>query len=368
MTGLQPTLETYLNLIRPRLDEALVNESAFDAMLGIAKVFPALPYAGFETDLQSEDANCDLSLLLDNCTADEEYPDRSDPTLSLPGELRLRPCWNRICRICSAFRCGTAGLRDVVSSIWVEFDLICAQSVIPNPSVFVGIRKMPPSVSGAPLGPRYFERMRQVLDILHGGEPQAELLQTLEALVCATAERADGYHLGVMLSRPGAPIRLCIRRTPARELLSDVDEIQGPGSTEVARAKLGQYIEMAPNPTIHLDIASTIGPRIGFDFTFARSCITGQPADEPRWKEMFDLLVSDGLCTTGNRNLLLRWPGGCRLTDAAGHAIPGDISYLVRELNHIKISAESDGKLSAKGYFGYQHIQQSATAAATTHA
>jgi hypothetical protein len=353
-------LERYLDLVRPRLPLGLVSEQAFAQARSIGTFFPELPVVGFETRLDSDEPTIDLFLLLDNCTADLEYPQRANAVHRLPSTLRSNAGWQRVIDVCQAFRSRAVPLMNLVTSIWLEFDITPDQPPLPTPSIFVGIRDLRDSSAGGDLTRRYLDSLDALIDMLTGEPPRQVLRSQLRVIVEHTAADAAGYHVGAMLSRGTHAFRICVRRTPVSRFLARAREIGWPGDPDVPRRVFGRCFQLMPDPTIHLDVGDCVGPKLGFDLALASSFLSGQPRDDSRWHELFAWLVSEGLSTPGKRDAFLAWPGGARLSrygDDVNTSPTTNSAYLIRGLNHVKVVCDTEGALSAKGYFAYQHLE-----------
>ncbi len=357
----QNRLERYLDLVRPRLSGALVSDSVFAQIRTIGTHFPELPLVGFETHLGSTQPTVDLFLLLDNCTADQEYPGRANPIGRLPDEVRADAAWRRIIDACGMFRTRAVPLMHLVTSIWLEFDITPGQPPLPTPSIFMGIRDLRTVASGSDLAARYVHGLGELIRLLTGEAPRLGLVALLRSVVDRTAAEAAGYHVGAMLSRGADAIRLCARRAPVSAVLAQLRAIGWTGGREDPEEVFGRYFELVSDPTVHVDLGTRLGPTLGFDLALARSFLHGQPRDEPRWHDMFARLVSEGLATSAKRDALLAWPGGARLArhESTGAAAtpPTRDAYLIRGLNHVKVVCDGHGGRSAKGYFAYQHLE-----------
>ncbi len=93
--------------------------------------------------------------------------------------------------------------------------------------------------------------------------------------------------------------------------------------------------------SINLDIATTLGPRVGIEFHRPTS-----PRSDPRWKGLFDELEDAGACTPEKRALVCDWPsprnGASR---AAGFRVERDLL--------VKAVHEPGKPLRAKAYLPF---------------
>ncbi len=238
-----------------------------------------------------------------------------------------------------------------VDEIWLELDAEAAgQTVGPPVSVFA---RLP--AEGA------MDTVFRVLDSFEF-EVFATQRSALEQCLAECAGGARLTHLGLMLGRPGAPIRLIIERVRPDDLRSFLSRSGWPGPIETAT-------DFAANLFVHADrirLALTLGETLSDDIGF--ECFVGDPtAMDQRWRCLLDELVAKGLCTLPHRERLLAWPG--RLSPATTEGWPDtlivdallrgaqDVRWLDCRLSHVKISLPATGPARAKGYFGFLEVK-----------
>lgn len=92
---------------------------------------------------------------------------------------------------------------------------------------------------------------------------------------------------------------------------------------------------------LSLDLGEEVLPRIGIEGSFGRL-----PGREPRWSELFERLVSRGLCDPGKRDAVLAWVGSDPWP-AGG--------FWFHKPSHVKVVCRPDREPEAKAYllFGY---------------
>lgn len=238
-----------------------------------------------------------------------------------------------------------------VDEIWLELDAEAAgQTGGPPVSVFARLR-----ADGA---------MDTVFRVLDSFEIEVSATQR-SALVQCLAECAGGAcltHLGLMLGRPGAPIRLIIERVRPDDLGSFLSGSGWPGPIETAAEFAADLFVHADRIRLALTLGETLSADIGFE------CFVGDPTEmDRRWRCLLDELAARGLCTPAHRERLLAWPG--RLSPADTEGWPDtlivdallrgaqDVRWLDCRLSHVKISLPATGAPRAKGYFGFLEVQ-----------
>ena len=104
---------------------------------------------------------------------------------------------------------------------------------------------------------------------------------------------------------------------------------------------------------LSLDLGEEILPRIGIEGSFVRL-----PRREPRWSELFERLVSRGLCEPGKRDAVLAWVGSESFRTAPAAWPVGAVGtggFCFRKPSHVKVVCRPDREPEAKAYllFGY---------------
>lgn len=104
---------------------------------------------------------------------------------------------------------------------------------------------------------------------------------------------------------------------------------------------------------LSLDVGEEVLPRIGIEGSLPRL-----PGREPRWGELFERLVSRGLCPPGKRDAALAWQGSETFwTSPAAWPVEavGAGGFCFRKLSHVKVVCRPGQEPEAKAYllFGY---------------
>ena len=159
-------------------------------------------------------------------------------------------------------------------------------------------------------------------------------------------------HLGFMVSRGHAPVRINIKKSEKNlpEVLAALD-IHLPETETIA-----PLLRLADTVTLAIDVDETgITPRVGFECFF-----NAQNREYPPQALFLDALVAAGLCAETTRDQTLEWIGIDPL-EGENDALPIDgivskiqFSYLWRIVNHVKIVVEN-GKVIAKLYLAFGH-------------
>lgn len=177
---------------------------------------------------------------------------------------------------------------------------------------------------------------------------------------CGTNTRLS--HLGLMLGRTGAPLRLIVEGVPPADACSLLARSGWPGPLDRATEWIERLFVHADRIRLALTLTDTLSPDIGLE------CFVGDPAvNDPRWRCLFDMLVSNQLCTPAQREQLLTWPAALTplsaaewpealITDALLRTEP-DLRWLDCRISHVKVTLAHGQPAHAKGYFGFIEVQ-----------
>ena len=200
-----------------------------------------------------------------------------------------------------------------------------------------------------------------------GIELSAPRRTALERCLAACEGEAHPSHMGLMLGRPGAPIRLIIDSVHPDDIGGFLQRAGWPGAVDRVQDWTARLFVHADRIRLALTLADQFTPDIGLE------CFVGDPtATDPRWRCLFDMLVDAGLCAADQRERLLAWPA--ILSPASVDLWPDsmlidgllrdgrDIRWLECRMSHVKITLSADGGASAKGYFGFLEVWEDAVA------
>lgn len=301
-----PTCDDWLAFVRPWLSDALVDAAAYERLREVARQLPGDGLMALEIRLAPGPAVVDLS-------------------------WKVPPSHQQILRRWSSVDWPP------VPSVWLELDLERFAGGLPTPVLCAEVEPgadpvhlvdaLLPALRGAPLDAAWRDR---ALSCLAEIPPPARLFYVFD------------------LSPRGVPaIRLEILGLPAAEAPAFLDRI-APGLAP-AVAAAAPLLAGAERPHLSFDIGPEgIGPRVGLEGSFVKG-----PHREPRWRQLFDRLVDQGLCDPGKRDAVFAWPGQETFWAAparwpAGAA--GTRGVCVRALSHVKVVARPDRAPEAKAY------------------
>ena len=314
-----------LALVASALPGELVGPDAVDELTALARTLPPVHVAGFECRLSADDPSVDLQQAVFARDGNGEVMAR---WLDAAGELS--PAWERVRRICADWPEG-------VTELWLEFD--------PEPSVFAVLAH---DADASEVFPRLVD-----------ADADPMLNRFLEV-----AERpARVSHLGTMLGRPGAALRIHMGHVPLQTWATFLRDAGWPG--DVSRAiELGRVLlDHGDQVVLCFDVLyGELLPRLGLECFFSQ-----RVGLDPRWRPLLDHLVARGWCAPEKAAALLRWPGA--VTPLDGRASwPDDLvvtslargadelGVVERRVSHVKLTIAPNAPVAAKAYFGFGHV------------
>jgi hypothetical protein len=236
---------------------------------------------------------------------------------------------------------GSDAALSPVHSVWLELDLDRAPRELLAPLVCA---KLYPDADLRWLTDELFPALR--------GKPLTSEQQRLVRR-CQEAIPDPAYLLYAfsLLARGSDALRLEIFGLEPTAILSYLKDV-APGAVPWVQDSVGLF-EDVERIHLSLDLGEEILPRIGIEGSFSRL-----PGREPRWGELFERLVSRGLCDPAKRDAALAWQGSESFWTAPS-AWPieaaGAGGFCFRKLSHVKAVCRPGGELEAKAYllFGY---------------
>jgi hypothetical protein len=322
----------YLGVVASYVDPRLVESAAFERICLLAQCLPPLSLAGLECRLAAGETRVDL---LANLTR---------ARVRFNEDLLCDPAWRFLDRLVEDWLDPRTMLQHHLKGVFMEFDLV-GPSPVPAPSLFFALQEGPASAD-------------VVLAHLARQLPQVSGLGT--SLDCPLFDLPAGAalaNLGVMLGRspPRARARL-VGLEPAE--IASVLGFRRTAASGGWQAALA-VAEIADGVAVLADIVEREAPAAGLELFFDH-----QHPKENRWTEVLARLVDRGACDPQKMEAVLRWPGAVTLPRARSPQVVawGDLllsgraaSVFWRRVNHIKVTPESDGRLSAKVYLAFGH-------------
>lgn len=336
------SMDSYLNVVSPYLGPAIVDEAALCRLRGVAKLLPPCSLGGFELRARDGEPTVDFFVRLPYAN---------------PGfkpSLLAHPVWQTLQRLCNSVANPSGRLHELVTHIFLEFDLAAPPSETPIPALFLE------SNTDRTLTVHDVLAMAGTLD-LHR-QPSHISERALDCCLTKLPPGARVVDVGVMLSRPGAALRLVIQRIPSAGVCRYLDSIGWLDSAHQFSSLVDDIAAHAdPEVMLDIDVADTVRPKVGVEFYLRR-----ETDNRPRWKALFAHLVDGGFAGPAKAAAVLEWPGFTQ-EGAAGHEWSenlalGDLlfrgmarSMFWRTINHIKLSYQPGQEPEIKIYLGLGH-------------
>lgn len=298
--------------------------------------FPNTPARGYllEQTLTSSLADLDLNIYFDPPAKKPPISAGSDPNpFAIPN---APPLWQNLQTFWHLW--ATDPIFSSITNVWLEFDTSQPLPVyrgkplppIPIPSLFFRL-------DSAKFQPWYTDR---AFAALLGHPVPPPVCQTVQTCFAHLPHGARVSHLGLMLSRPGHPLRIYVRDIPPLEVSEYLQAVGFPGNIEEAQRLGGALSQKTSRLNLQLEILSVeeagLSPRLSLECKIDRK--TGS------WIPLLTYLVAENLCTLENKTHLLNWP--------AKHTLQDPACTVKKYINHIKINLAPHTPPVAKAYLG----------------
>lgn len=237
-----------------------------------------------------------------------------------------------------------------ITSIAFEADN-CHEQVSASPAIFfelIGSERH-----------RYLETARRLCGIFLV-EPSSKVQRALDYCISLAPPGVAPTYLGLMLSRPQAPIRIDLQLgVGSSAILGYLTKVKWPGKREPVRAFLDNMTRCFPDlaPYVAFDILDGVQPRLGLEYILGE----GQAGNSSQAAAVVRHLIGLGLCSPAKGEALLAWPGYALAHRAGRSSFPannfvlsGGVDCFRRYLSHVKIVFEQHS-VSAKAYLNCSH-------------
>jgi hypothetical protein len=336
------TMERYLGVVSPFLESPLVDHEARFRLQALARVLPPCSVAGLELRLRDDQPTVDFFVRLPYDTP------AFDPS------LLSHPVWQSVARLCGEIIDPASLAHTQVARIYVEFDLGDRPWAIPVPGLFLQLHE--DKVCSAQ------EVMALVEPLaVHDAAP-AVSSRALERCLQSLPDGTSAAHLGVMLSRPGAALRVVIHGFRPGSIAGYLESIGWRDPAGRFAALVDDIAPFAdPIAMLDIDIADEVQPKVGVEFY-----VRGETDSRQRWEALLSFLTQRGLADSAKASAILGWPGWLQAsTDDERwpeNLGPGDLllrgiarSVFWRNINHIKLGYQPSGEAEVKIYLGFGH-------------
>jgi ubiquinone/menaquinone biosynthesis C-methylase UbiE len=329
-----------VELALPALGESIATPAARSGLLTLARSLPAIDRGGFEVrlaggvpqvDLQQCVEPRDRQRLLDHLGAAD------------PGD------GSALATLAARWADPADAWHKQIVELWLEWDRPSGARAPSQPAVFVGL--WPERTRQAEAR----EAVDSVVALLLEDVPRSWLDRLAR---CFDApEPAIVSHVGVMLSRPGTPLRVNVKRLQRDTLTPYLEAVGWPGDTSALATQIAPLWSATDGMTACLDITADVAPALGLELI-----VKGRE----RWEDLLDLLVDSGWCEPDKRSALLAWPG-VDSPPSVGTAWPGrllveallrparELGVVERRLSHVKVTLATGSGPQAKAYLWFGH-------------
>jgi hypothetical protein len=146
-----------------------------------------------------------------------------------------------------------------------------------------------------------------------------------------------------MLPRNTGAVRICLSGQEKDRILACLQSMGWRGSVPAVAALLSTLVNNVDKIVLDIDTSTYVHAGIGLE-------IFGST-----WGNFFDLLIEHNLCSPGDADEILAWPGYGKMQDSdfqkcISIVMNKDVRRLIRRLNHVKLTCDSVGKTNAKAY------------------
>lgn len=345
--------------------DALISKQRLDEIHRIASLLPGAltEFFGFECPLATGEPIADFLVCAGVVEGGREVLAGANPMAVLPAAFEEHWIWRRIAAFARAWNDPQSPLHETVAGMWLEFDMDEQPPAVPVPSVFIGSDHL--RLNEGPAGDS--EEMPShcawltgtAMPLLNGASENAARDRMIARSVNALPASARIFQFGWMLSRPGAPARLCIRGISPDEIVEYLRAIGRRGALVDLEVQLAILSEQAGRIDLDLDVAEEVSPKVGLEcYPKAGAAASAQ---------LVNWLAQHGYCSDSKAAALKswaglahekrwsgEWPGGLL---AASSFLRGRAhSVFVRWLHHVKIVYEPGQAPRAKAYLGARHV------------
>lgn len=329
-----------LHLFAPHLAHMSPSFAEGDALLTVAHSLPPMSGAGMECHLDQTTPQTDFLIRVSNFDGGREALAGYHPWFAFDRSLSTHTGWQPILDFGLDWADPSLPLFTQIENVWLEFDLPPGIRPPLHPSLFFDIDR-----AGRLNLPETMHIMQLALASLAPQLSTMSLDRIRDCLNCAPVSARLAY-IGVMLSRATDAVRVCLSGFDLHEIYSYLQTVGWLGDFTTVAKMLDTYTPNTSKFLLDLDVGRSLEPTVGLEIFFH------QTAD---WAEALTRLSTTGLCTPQTVDRLLAWPGTTplptgKLRQFLSTAMRQDVRYLIRRLNHLKLSLDAKGKLTAKAY------------------
>ena len=316
----------------------------WQAVHALADCLPPLSGGGVEVHLNAEVPRSDFMIRATSTDHGREVLAGLHTDWHIPQAWLQNDNWKKIQNFSKQWAEPSNPLFTAVENVWLEFDFPPDGSKLSAPSIFFDLdrhRRLP-------------DRERHSILHLALAAFNHELPDDFPATLQAISNKGPGgsflYYAGLMLSRSGPAVRICLAGLNADNILPFLHGINCGEHALSFKALLERYAQPADRLVLHLDISSMIGRNVGIEIFKAQNA----------WPELFRRMAAASLCTRDEARKIVDWRDDLPLTNdhfraSVSRILHRDITRLVKRINHIKFVSSTGKGVAVKAYlyFGY---------------
>jgi hypothetical protein len=263
--------------------------------------------------------------------------------------------WRRIGALLSERANPHSPLSTALRNLWLEYDLTAPMTTASAPSVFFGTDRL---TRAAETGWAV-----DLVDELRGERLSAASRRTIDELIAVLPWSAKLFQVGIMCSRPHAPLRVCVIGHELGEISAFLAAASWPGEWPLVEETLYGFAPVIENVALDLDILDDgrLAPKLGVELYPRRGMDLSR-----RMIELITRLTDNDLCLPQKAIGLLAWGGitherrypglwPAQLITRRSLRGGNESSTFCRWLHHIKIVLEPDAPATAKAYLAVSH-------------
>ncbi len=354
------SLAEALAVVEERLPREFFDEVRLAALDGWARNAPPVAWAGFECPLGANERWVDFHQGI-----------RREDLLYLVEWLEKRRrnangdiSWiTFLLKFCGEWERADSLFFKVIPNLIFEYDVRDHPDRISSPSLFLALERED-RPEEAPAGKTVTPAIKAAaieaaLALFVEPAQSRMLMRGIKRCLDTAIGNACVSHLGLMLARTTAAVRLNVRSLKAEQFAPYLKAIGWKGSTRGLEEVLADAFAFAERINLAIDVGQEVAIPIGLE------CST-YVHNSARWEKLLKHLVEASACTEEQHRSLQKWwgrespsltvaPWPSNLVIEGLLETPDRFGVIDRFLSHIKITWQSGATPKYKSYLGFTH-------------
>jgi hypothetical protein len=308
----------------PHLPPQLLGEQALARILRTAGMFPSATsdLIGLECRLGYPRSAVDFMFSARNHLAALTTVEQGGST----------PPWRGVTRTLRSLASALTATIPPVRDVWLEFDLVDDAAGLPYPSIFIELS----TAEVDPVDVSVF--VQHLVTTLRDAPIAPQVRRCLGICLNALPANTSSVMIGVLLSRPVGFVRVCAQGFSSEDVHTYLARVGWSGPWAQLHGALDGLAREVDCLTLDLDVAHSVGPRVGVEYMFRHRAARNYRAP---WSGLLTRLQQLGLCDADTRTALLRF-------------CTAQSSGMSLRLNHVKVVHAPDTATEAKAYLFIQ--------------